>query len=417
MTDELLHHLQPREGDSRRILALDGGGVRGLVSLGILARIEAMLAARSARKDDFRLCDYFDLIAGTSTGAIIAAALATGMRVGEVVTLYKKLCPAIFRQQARGLLKPVFGYKPLEEQLKVILADEQLQSKRLRTGLMVCAKRIDTGAPWVLTNNPKSKYWNSPDNSFRPNSEYELWRIVRASAAAPHYFEPVEVTINEKGNVYPEQIGLFVDGAVGGFNNPSVQALLTVGLPAYGFSWPRGKDKLLMISVGTGWWRHEHDRIAFKKLANWHKTVHALSSLIQDTSLHAIVTMQALGTSRKPWWINGEIGNMRGERLVDKELLTFQRFDAKVDLETVRRVCVMRRPTDRRLSALVAALRELANADPKNMDYLYALGHDVGTVRTAGVDGIEPEDFPAVFDPRTASASTPHSEIAAAETG
>ncbi|MGH8189781.1 MAG: patatin-like phospholipase family protein [Steroidobacteraceae bacterium] len=60
----------------KRILALDGGGLRGILSLGLLQKIEDTLRERHGSGDDFRLCHYFDLIAGTSTGAIIAATLS-----------------------------------------------------------------------------------------------------------------------------------------------------------------------------------------------------------------------------------------------------------------------------------------------------------------------------------------------------
>ena len=68
---------------AKRILALDGGGLRGLLSLGILERIEDPLRERHGGAEDFRLCHYFDLIAGTSVGAITAAGLAEGLTVGE----------------------------------------------------------------------------------------------------------------------------------------------------------------------------------------------------------------------------------------------------------------------------------------------------------------------------------------------
>ena len=73
-----------RDGKPKRILALDGGGVRGILTLGILAKIETLLKARHGNDEQFRLCHYFDLIAGTSTGAIIAAALACEMTVKEI---------------------------------------------------------------------------------------------------------------------------------------------------------------------------------------------------------------------------------------------------------------------------------------------------------------------------------------------
>ncbi|MGH9622722.1 MAG: patatin-like phospholipase family protein [Bryobacteraceae bacterium] len=76
-----------------RILSLDGGGAKGFYSLGALKELEAMLGRR--------LCQCFDLIFGTSTGAIIAALLALGYRVYEIHTLYKKHVPAIMRKRNR----------------------------------------------------------------------------------------------------------------------------------------------------------------------------------------------------------------------------------------------------------------------------------------------------------------------------
>lgn len=73
-----------------RILALDGDGIRGPLTLGFLERIETLLRDRH-RNPDLLLCDYFDLIGGTSTGSIIAAGLALGSSVTEAQDLYPRL--------------------------------------------------------------------------------------------------------------------------------------------------------------------------------------------------------------------------------------------------------------------------------------------------------------------------------------
>src|SRR5215831_12780770 len=80
----------------RKLLALDGGGIRGVITLEILAEIERQLQKKLGRGEDFVLADYFDYIAGTSTGAIIAACLSLGMRVEEVARFYKDSGPAMF---------------------------------------------------------------------------------------------------------------------------------------------------------------------------------------------------------------------------------------------------------------------------------------------------------------------------------
>jgi patatin-like phospholipase/acyl hydrolase len=80
----------------KRMLALDGGGVRGVVTLAYLERIEKILRQRHG--DGYRLCDYFDLIGGTSTGAIIAAGLALGFSVAKLQSLYRDLAGAVFKK-------------------------------------------------------------------------------------------------------------------------------------------------------------------------------------------------------------------------------------------------------------------------------------------------------------------------------
>src|SRR5947199_1752109 len=80
----------------RKLLALDGGGIRGVITLEVLAEIERQLQKNVGRGDDFVLADYFDYIAGTSTGAIIGTCLALGMRVEEVARFYKESGPAMF---------------------------------------------------------------------------------------------------------------------------------------------------------------------------------------------------------------------------------------------------------------------------------------------------------------------------------
>jgi patatin-like phospholipase/acyl hydrolase len=72
-----------------KLLAIDGGGIRGVLALQILAKIESLLREESANSD-YRLADYFDYVAGTSTGAIIAAGISLGMSVGEILDFYLK---------------------------------------------------------------------------------------------------------------------------------------------------------------------------------------------------------------------------------------------------------------------------------------------------------------------------------------
>src|SRR5262245_38070345 len=82
----------------RKLLALDGGGICGVISLEILRKIEKDLAAATGKGASFRLGDYFDYIGGTSTGAIIAACLAIGKSVQELIEFYKDSGPLMFEK-------------------------------------------------------------------------------------------------------------------------------------------------------------------------------------------------------------------------------------------------------------------------------------------------------------------------------
>ena len=82
----------------RKLLALDGGGIRGVLTLQVLVRMEELLREHSGQGDNFRLCNFFDYIGGTSTGAIIAAGLARGMSAQELSDFYMKAGPAMFNK-------------------------------------------------------------------------------------------------------------------------------------------------------------------------------------------------------------------------------------------------------------------------------------------------------------------------------
>jgi patatin-like phospholipase/acyl hydrolase len=99
----------------KRLLAIDGGGIRGVRALGILERIESVLKTQSGR-NDFRLSDYFDYIAGTSTGGIIAAGLSVGKSVDEILKFYQQAGAQMFvKANLMRRLRYKFESEPLAE--------------------------------------------------------------------------------------------------------------------------------------------------------------------------------------------------------------------------------------------------------------------------------------------------------------
>ena len=104
----------------KALLALDGGGMRGAFTLGVLGVLESSLARATGREQDFVLADYFDFIGGTSTGAIIASGLALGWSVDELKEKYRRLGEVVFHKRwfapARAWSKYPGG--PLQKQLR-----------------------------------------------------------------------------------------------------------------------------------------------------------------------------------------------------------------------------------------------------------------------------------------------------------
>ena len=153
----------------KKILALDGGGIRGALSLGYLKKMEEILREKyHGNKEDFRMSDYFDLIGGTSTGAIIAALLAMGNTVDHIIKLYMDLGDKIFAEK-RGWWNPkswfaTYGYEGMEEGLKLAYGENTtVGSDRIKTGLCIVAKRADTNSIWPMINHPRGKYYDKPN--------------------------------------------------------------------------------------------------------------------------------------------------------------------------------------------------------------------------------------------------------------
>lgn len=309
----------------KTIFSFDGGGVRGAISVAFLKRIEELMGTKGSDP----LARRIDLAGGTSTGAIIAGALALGYSAADIRDFYLDLAPRIFVKSRFRIpgLQSVFDGARLKAEIMQVCGDRTLDSPDLLTGYALVMKRMDTGSAWILSNNPKSKFWNDPaDGSFRGNRHYRLADLIRASTAAPHYFQPEPMRVVET-----EPPGLFVDGGVTPHNNPSLALLQLVTLPELGYSWPTGREKLRIVSVGTGSFRPRLSPQRAKSLPAAALAVRALSGMIADAGNQTLLMMQALGHAVQPWQINSEIGDMAGFNLVDKPLFEFVRYDVVLE--------------------------------------------------------------------------------------
>ncbi len=161
-----------------QILSLDGGGIKGLFSAAVLAHIEKDLKTR--------IVDHFDLIVGTSTGGIIALALGLGISPKEIVEFYVEKGPKIFPKgwlfrPVRGLQHYVmrkFSARGLEKALQEIAGDKTLGD---------CQKRLVVPS-YNLQENDVYLFKTPHHKRFRRDWEIPVWKVARATSAAPTYF-------------------------------------------------------------------------------------------------------------------------------------------------------------------------------------------------------------------------------------
>lgn len=222
-----------------RVLSLDGGGARGYLTIKILVNIEQYLDTITGIKTP--LGQRFDFIAGTSTGGIIALALASGRSAAEVLAFYEQLIPKVFspseqRAWAVRLNSPKYDSGIIHSILEKVFGNSTLQD--VKTHVCVTSVALTSGQPRFY----KSYYQEV--NAQRLDER--LCDIALATAAAPTYF---------KSHNHLKHSEHLIDGGLCA-NNPSVVALIDAlgfekvsnrGTPA-----PADMSDLVLLSVGTG---------------------------------------------------------------------------------------------------------------------------------------------------------------------
>lgn len=315
-----------------RLLAIDGGGLAGLIPAEALILIEQQLDLLSNGPQP--LCKHFDLIAGTSTGAILAAGLALGLRATELRDFYLKFGREIF---TKSWFPVRFWHSypsgPLERHLKEVLGEgTALGGSALQTQILIVTKNVTLGNDWFFGNNPANKY-------FKNNAGLPLWQVVRASTAAPTYFPPHTIAVPDGSG--KKQMYEFVDGGISSYNNPALQVFLEATIPEYGYGWPTGVDQLLLLSLGTGFnsITIQSGRAAEYNLIDWGKYV--VKEMMNDANLQQNLLLHIIGqrppvvhsatqeltSSGAAQGIPGEDALTRvGAELSPQKLLTYQRI-------------------------------------------------------------------------------------------
>lgn len=164
-----------------QVLALDGGGTRGLFTANVLARLESDL--------DFKIQDEFDLVVGTSAGGIIALCLGLGMRPSEIVDEYRRLVESVFpsahrrARLLRGLVGPMYREKRLREALDETFGDATLADSIVRLAIPA----------WDAESGRAQVYKTPHASDLRRDGRLRVADVARATSAAPAYFSAAHV--------------------------------------------------------------------------------------------------------------------------------------------------------------------------------------------------------------------------------
>jgi predicted acylesterase/phospholipase RssA len=317
-----------KSGSQKKILALDGGGIRGILSVEILAKIERLLREKLGKDEKFVLADYFDFIAGTSTGAIVAACLSWGMTVDRIRNFYLENGKEMFDKAS--LLDRYYRHKFDSEKLSARLraefgAETTLGSDKLGTLLMMVLRNASTDSPWPVSNNPAAKY----NDCARPdcNLNLPLWQLIRASTAAPTYFPPEIVKIGAKEFI-------FVDGGITMYNNPSFQAFLMATVEPFNLNWPTAEDKILVVSVGTGTSPYANADLRPDEMNVLYNATSIPSALMFAALNEQDFLCRVFGKCLAGDPLDREVGDMIGKRgPLQAKLFTYVRYNAELTRE------------------------------------------------------------------------------------
>jgi len=232
-----------------KILAIDGGGIRGIIPATVLMEIEKQTGKRVA--------ELFDLIAGTSTGGILAVGLArpgpdgrARYTAGDMRELYLRKGAAIFPQpgfpkslwnSAKRPFTEKYAAKGIESVLQKYFGDSRLKDSL--SNLLVTSYEIHLRQPWFFRSDRARQ---------DPEYDFPLWEVARATSAAPTYFPPAQIP--RSGANQPNW--MLIDGGAYA-NNPALCAYAeTRSIPTPKFSWSHSEPAATLrpSSIVRGCW-------------------------------------------------------------------------------------------------------------------------------------------------------------------
>jgi hypothetical protein len=368
----------------KRLLALDGGGIMGVITLQLLKRMEDQLRPLSGKGDQFVLADFFDYFGGTSTGAIIATGLAMGKPVKDLMDFYDQSGAAMFKKA--GLLNRLFHKfteKPLIEKLQGVIGTktlhEMIEGKGLRSHLLIVTRSANTDSSWPITTNQRAKY-NQLDRT-DCNLKMPLWQLVRASTAAPTYFRPEIITVGD----LPRE---FVDGGITPYNNPAFLLYKKATMPQYKLGWPSGEDRLMLVSIGTGFTNNKQQPIKARGRSLFSNAAKIPSELMRGIQRENDMNCRMVGRCVHGPEVDSEVGTMIPAAPVSTYIgksFLYARYDADVSAKGLQEM-------------------GLADIDPTSllMDNVAAMPD----LKRIGIKAAEQVDMPRHFETFMPSAQT-----------
>jgi uncharacterized protein len=220
-----------------KILSIDGGGIRGVIPGLVMTEIE--------KRTGKPICKLFDLIAGTSTGGVLALGLTRPddkdpkkpkYKAEDGVRMYEEEGRRIFSRSPwkavrsfNGITDEKYPSEPVEAVLKEYFGDIQL--KQALTDVLITSYEIERRFPWFFRSSRARK---------DPEYDFPMWKVARATSAAPTYFEPCKIETANAAEYYA-----LVDGGVFA-NNPTTCAFVDAKIG-------QAEDtEYLVVSLGTG---------------------------------------------------------------------------------------------------------------------------------------------------------------------
>lgn len=367
----------------KRLLAIDALAGRGMIAAGMLAVLEERLAHRAGRAK-VRLCDYFDLIGGVSTGALAAAVLARGGSAQDVADLMKTLAPAAGARETKSVAarRSRIDFARAREEITDRFGDARLDGAAFETGFVAFAVRADNGAVEAFS-------------SLAAAGVAERFPLLRdalaASLGGPAPGEPAVISFETADGAFAD-VG-FVDPASAGFVTPALRMLQAATGARLGLNWPPGDAVMSLMSVGGGAWRSGIAGLPTGKGedAAFARAAAVMSASAQNAAFEAVSAIQAIAETPRPWGVELGAG---AERLTVVPVVHFHRLDAWLDVQALSDLGLTYSPAE------LAALREAASDAPAETARLLEIGRRAAEASFGGADPeLEAQILPARFDP------------------